>query len=156
MNSLKPIIWQTEAYVHYERSDDWYWIVGIVGLTVSALFFVFANWTMGIIVFLCIGLLLWHIKQLPPLVDCEISAQGIRVNQKIISLKKIEKYNIDRYADSHRLIIITTDRLGVQQVIPLGAVLPDEVHDFFSFYNIDRDEDLHEPFFAVLLEYLGF
>jgi hypothetical protein len=156
MKSPSSIVWQADTHEHYERSDDWYWVVGIVGATTAALFMVFANWTMGIIVILCIGLLMWRIKQGAELLDCEINAKGIRINKETIPLKAIERYNIDQYGTHCRLILVLRERMTIQKVVPMGTVQEDVVESFLSFYGVERDEKLHEPFLTILMEYLGF
>ena len=151
---MEPILWQTYEYDHNEKTNDWFWIVGIIGLTLAIVSVIFSNILFGgLIVVGTISIIVFGNKE-PHLLDCEVNKKGVRVHKTFYPYTNLEAFNITE-GNSPKLILKSAKLLMPLITIPTNNVHPDEITLFLQ-ERLKHDETLNEPFSHVLMDYLGF
>ncbi|MEI6480473.1 MAG: hypothetical protein WCO12_03060 [bacterium] len=151
---MNPIAWQTYEFEHNEKTPDWFWIVGIIGVSLAVIAVIFSNLLFaGLILASTFAIITLGNKE-PHLLDCEITEKGIRVQKTFYPFIHLESFNVVE-SPSTKIIIKSSKIFMTLITIPLGTVRPDEVLPILS-EKLYHDEHLNEPFAHVLIEHLGF
>lgn len=135
MNQDGNFEWETQEYNSVERSNDWFWAVGIIGLASAILSIIFKNILFGIFILLAVFcVFIFEIKK-PRTIKIVISPKGIILGKMYYPYDKLKGYYINE--DFNRLYI-TTDKL----VLPVIAI---------NLENMD-EEELNDALSTVLPE----
>jgi len=151
---MEPIIWQIHEYEHYEKTPDWFWIVGIIGATLAVLAVIFNSILFAVLIVIATVSIIIFGNKAPHLLDCEINKKGVRVNRTFYPYSNLDSFNLtDGY--SPKLLLKSKKLLMPLIIIPVGDIHPDEIVPVISEL-IKHEEELREPFAHVLMDYLGF
>lgn len=151
---MEPIYWQTEEYEHNEKTVDWFWIIGIIGITLAIIAIIFNSILFSVlIVVMTFSIIVFGNKE-PHLLDCEINKKGVRVDKTFYPYTNLEAFNVSD-GPSPKLILKSAKTLMPLITIPIGQVYPDDIVSSLED-KIKHDEDIREPFSHVLMDYLGF
>lgn len=71
------ISWNAPAHFYVEKKQDWYWVVGIITLTLATLCIIFGQIISGIFVIVAAVALVLHSSKPPKHIYCEINDRGI-------------------------------------------------------------------------------
>jgi hypothetical protein len=150
----KEIEWQTLEHAYYEKTSNWYWIVGITGGTLTILFFIFGNPTLALVLLVGTLSVLLHGARVPNLVKVSLEDRGIRIGSQFYPYANLTAFSIDEKANPPVLVLDSSAFLVPNMHILLEETNPDEVRD----YLLDHlNERYHEPSFVEgLIHYLGF
>lgn len=154
----KIIAWQTPEYEYIEKTKDWYWVVGAIGVLVSIGSFWIGNWSFGSLVVLVTLVLIYLAMRKPGIVQVKFNTtkKTISVESKIYYLKNYQAFNISEYSGD--LLLQSTKTLAPLSTIPLPEDAPSEkiidvLEDELDFV---QDETLQEPFLEIIMHRLGF
>jgi hypothetical protein len=151
---MKPIAWQVYEFEHNEKTSDWFWIVGIIGVTLAVVAIIFDNTLFaGLIVMATVSIIVFGNKE-PHLLDCEINKKGIRVHKTFYPYSNLEAFNVTE-GYSPKLLLKSSKLLMPLISIPIGNIHPDEISPILNEV-LKLDEKLKEPFAHLLMDYLGF
>lgn len=147
--------WETFEYSHTPKKADWFWAVGIISLGCVVTAFIFGNALFGLVILISSFTLIMYAARAPSLMNVVVNEMGIQVGKYIYPYSEIASFWIAFYAKETKLLIRSKKTLA-----PLVSLsIPHEIHveELRDFLN-DRikEEELHEPIFQHLLEYLGF
>lgn len=159
--SKLPIIWEEYHYVHYEKSSDWKWSVGIVSVTISLISFMFANITFGVLILIGTATLLMHALQAPKILRFEINTTGIRIDQETWSFSTLKSFWIEDNKEYHipsRILFQTDGMIATMLSLPLPIETDQkDIHDIHEeLVKILPEKRISESIFQKILEYLGF
>jgi hypothetical protein len=151
-DSLK---WQAPEYNHYQRSNDWFWAVGIITLCIAILAFIFNNALFGILILLSAIILVYYAVRVPQNVDYEINNRGIKINKELHPYITIDSFWIETRNNIEPKII-----LKMKKSFTLYITIP--VHDDSAdmvatvLREFLEEKELSEPAAHKIMEYLGF
>jgi hypothetical protein len=151
---MESISWQIHEYEHYEKTPDWFWIVGIIGLTFAVLAVIFNNILFAVLIVVSTFSLIVFGNKEPHLLDCEINKKGVRVNKTIYPYANLEAFNVTE-GHSPKLLLKSSKLLMPMITIPIGDIDPDEIVTPLSEV-LKHEEEMREPFAHILMDYLGF
>ena len=159
--SKLPIIWEAYHYLHYEKSSDWKWSVGIISVTISLISFMFANITFGVLILIATGALLLHALQAPKILRFEINTTGIRIDQETWSFSNLKAFWIEDNKEHHmpsRILFETESLVSVTLSLPLPIEINQkDIHDIHEeLVKILPEKRLQESVLQKMLEYIGF
>ena len=123
--------WEAPEYEHFERSNDWYWAVGIA---VVVLFFValfLKSFLFGIMILLGgFSLGLYGVRK-PGLVSFGIGPRGVKIGEKIYYFDDLESFWV-RYDPPYvkELVIESKKAIMPHITIPLGDADPVGVRSY--------------------------
>jgi hypothetical protein len=151
---MDTITWKTYEHIHTEKTSDWYWIVGIVTITLAIISIFLNNIIFAVLIVVGSFSLSLFASKKPAVVDVTVSKNGIAVGKNYYQYSDIESFWVET-RDAYPRLILKTKKVFV----PFTAVLladtdPDNL-EFFLRKNIKTEEHI-EPFFEKLLIYLGF
>ncbi|MDD5152563.1 MAG: hypothetical protein PHS95_00985 [Candidatus Pacebacteria bacterium] len=153
------IKWHAPEYEHREHTQSWYWWTGGIVVVLSAVFFVFGNALLSIILLLGMGLLLASSTHPPQILEYELSKKGVRAGKTFYPWKFLESFWItEEYKDgkhSNGKILLTSKKSFMPLiVVPLGDTSTEEVHKALS--SILPEHPQAEPLPDRVMRRLGF
>ncbi len=77
---MQDISWTTPQYIYREKTVDWYWIVGIVTISIVLICIIFQNLILAILIFISAFLLTILGSRKPKNIQIVIHAKGIRAD----------------------------------------------------------------------------
>jgi len=149
------IEWEAHEYEHKERSQDWFWAVGIISVSVAIAAVIFGNIIFGILVLVGAFTLLLFASRPPSILRVSIDEKGITRGAVRYPYQTLESFWIDTEHPHKKIILRSSKLLMPLIIVPLGdEANVDELHEKLSIF---LNEEFHSlPFVEKVLEYLGF
>jgi hypothetical protein len=151
----KKIVWQAREHGNHERSNDWFWVVGIVAVAGAILMIYFDNLLFALVILVGAFALMLQAHKKDDLITFEISRKGIRIDDKLFPYSMIESFwVIDEEVDD-KILLKSKKPLMPLIIIPYDSDTtdPDEIRDYLLDYV--HEDELHEPFHQKLMESIG-
>ncbi len=148
------ISWEILTHVHKERTNDWYWALGLIAVVGAALSIWLGNFLFGVLILLCAGSIGALAMRGPREHNVEIDSRGISVDGTLYPYRALKSFWVDANPEYPRLFITTGGIITPHLALPLD----DEHHaQVVHEYLIDRLEEVHqEPHFGEhIAEILG-
>ena len=147
--------WITPEYQHYEKSREWYVVVGIVVVGIIAGEIILGEVMLIILTILATIAFLLMAMRHPRDLHVEISPAGVRIQGDLHSFPSLRGFAVVESFGGHKLILESTKRLTPYMIVPLADdVDPHEVRDLLAEKLLE--EDLREPLSHIIFERLGF
>lgn len=156
MEKLQPFVieWDAPAHEHKVRSQDWFWAVGIITVSIAIAATIFGNIIFGILILLCVFSLALFINKHPNMVHVVLTEKGITRDRIHYPYSTLESYWLDSDHPHPKIILHSTKFFMPFIVIPTGDVDPVELDQTLAELLPERFHPL--PFAERFLEYLGF
>lgn len=152
-----PFIWETEEYYFQEKTSDWYWAVGIIGISVSILAIIFSNALFALLILLgTFSLALFGSKK-PNVVKFEVSKKGLMIGNTLYPFGTLDSFWVEdnRHVGTPSKLIVKSRKIFVPIIaIPLDEINPEEIRDFLMDHLLESHHA--EPLGQKVLEYFGF
>ncbi len=149
-----PIRWSAYEHDHIDRGSDWFWALGITATATAVTSVLFGNILFAILILVAATTLGLLAKQHPPIVEFELSGDGVRVGEVLHSYGEIISFWVDDVTDNTpTLLIDTTKFMSPNLVIPLGDADPSLVRALLSEYV--PEIPMKEPLAHKILEFFG-
>lgn len=146
--------WSAPEYHHYKRSNDWFWAVGIIVISIAILAFVFGNGLFGILILLSAGVLIFFVLREPNDIQYEINTRGVVVGNDLHPYLTIESFWTETRFGDPKLIIKSKKAVMPFIIIPVHEESIDEIAN--TLRNFLEEKELAEPASHKIMEYLGF
>jgi len=154
-NEQKIINWQAPEYEFREKTSDWFWAVIIIVASGGIASIIYKNYLFAVFLILAAVLLLVYSIRKPEVVNYEISDKDLKIKDEVYLYSDMINFWIDKNHPHKRLLINTNKILAPLIDIPL----PDEANEE-EIKNIllekIKEEEIKEPMFHRVMEYLGF
>ena len=149
------IEWDAHEYEHKERSDDWFWAVGIISLSVAIASVIFGNIIFGILVIVSVFALALFINRPPENIHIVVDERGITRGKIHYPYSTLESYWVDLDHPHHKILLRSQKLLMPLIIIPLNnEVNLENLEETLARF---LKEEFHSlPFVEKILEYLGF
>jgi hypothetical protein len=151
-----PITWTGHEYLHFEKTSEWFWALGLISVAGSVTALIFGNVLFAILILIAAFVLAIFAAREPNEVTFTLSQRGLRIDDKMYPFKAFESFGIEEFSPNHmhKLILEPKHIYALSIIIPLEGVDSDEVHDFLL--NFLPEEDHEEPLIHKIMEWLGF
>jgi hypothetical protein len=149
------IEWDAHEYEHKQRSQDWFWAVGIVSIAIAAAAVIFGNVIFGIFVLTAVFALALFINREPENVHVIVDERGITKDRIHYPYSTLRSFWID-LDHPHNKILVSSEKIFMPLIIvPLGSdVNVEELHEALSRSLPEKYHSM--PFVEQAIEYLGF
>ncbi len=151
----KGYVWEALEHSHTEKTQDWFWVLGILALALIIVFILFDNILLAIVIglgALFIGLLA---NKPPRMIQFAVTTRGIRVDDTLYPYATLEAYHIDEEDPRGPILFIRSDRLFMPLIVmPLPEEYTDKIDDLLCTRL--HEERLEEPLAHKLLDFFGF
>ena len=152
---MKPLIsWEAPEHHHTEKTNDWYWSVGIITFTSAALAFIFGNVIFGILIIVGVFSLVVHAVRKPALIHIEINDRGVIVGDVLYPFLTLESFWIDAEQHQPKILIKSTKTFMPYLTIHIEGVDQEDVRRILLKYIAETEH--HESLTQKILESFGF
>ena len=147
------IEWETLEFEPHEKTNDWYWILGIVAVVGAIIAIVFGNTLFGILIILSGFVIGIYASKHPDTLHCVVDRRAIYVNNVTYLHKDIDTFWIDETREHKTKLLLTLkNRFSFQVAIPIANVDIDELHEFISAYV--HEEEQNESLTEQVMDFL--
>ena len=147
------IEWTALEFEPHEKGSDWYWILGIVVVIGALIAIVFGNTLFAILIILSGFIIGVYASKHPDTLHCVVDRRGVHVNNESHLFKDIDSFWIDESRENKTKLLITMkNKLSIQVAIPLENVDIDDLHEYFSSYA--HEEEQNETLTEQIMEWL--
>lgn len=154
MDDSKVLSWETIEHAYYEKTADWYWIIGIVGAVAIFLSFLFGNILLAIIFLIGTASIMLHGSQEPDTVTVRLGPQNVRIGKMVYPYSELISFSVDEDDDPVMLYLSTKSVVFSQISVPIEDVPVDLIRDYLHDH---LDETYHkESFVEGMIHFLGF
>ena len=151
---MQPLSWETPEYHHQEKTAEWYWVVGLVALSLAVAAILFNNILIAILVVVATVALMLVASRPPRIIEVHIDDRGVTVGKLYYPYDNLESFWIHEYGNAAKLLITSKKTFASQVAVFLNDVSVEEVRAALKAHIPEKER--HEPLFQMLMEYLGF
>lgn len=152
---MNPLIsWVAKEHFKTDKNNDWYWSVGIITITASALAFIFGNFIFGVLIIVGVVSLIIHGKRENRDIYCEINDRGVVVDNVLYPFLTLESFWIDAEEYPSKIILKSLKTFSPYIIVHIDEVDPEQVRDILLNYIAEKEH--HESVFQKILERFGF
>lgn len=153
---MDKLSWNTIEYLHQEKTADWYWIVGIVTISIAIVSIIMNNIIFAILIIVSAFILTLFASRKPQEIEIDIDNMGIRVGKTLYPYRNLDSFWVETRENNDR-ILIKSKKLFMPLIIAFieeTQVQPGDVRALLLKHL--QEEEHSEPFVEKLLVYLGF
>jgi hypothetical protein len=157
MDKPKKITWEALDHIPVEKSDDWFWVIGIIAIGGAILAIYFNNILFAILILIGTFTIFIQSNSEPQIEKYEINRKGLVVGSRLYPHSTLESYYVidEDGWDRDRILFKSTKMFMPLIIVPLGeGNNPEEVNDFLIEYL--NEEHLEESTIEKISILLGF
>jgi len=151
---MEKISWKTTEYLHNEKTTDWYWIVGIITISIALISIILNNLIFAILIIISSFTLTLFASKKPEIMSVEFSDKEFTFGEKKHKYSEIDAFWIELRDGTPRIILKSKKVFMPYISIFLENTEPDKLKEFLSPKL--QEEEMSEPLFEKLLIYFGF
>ncbi len=151
---LDKISWTTKEYFHQEKTADWYWVVGIVTISIALISIILNNVIFAILVIVSSFTLSLFASRKPEDIKITVDQKGVTVGKTQYPYINLDSFWIETREIQPKIILKSKKMLMFFIVIFIEEVEIEEVKELLNRHL--PEEEHQEPFLEKLLVYLGF
>jgi hypothetical protein len=151
----RSVSWEAPEHRHIEKTNDWYWVVGIIGLAGSVASILTKNVLFGVVILLGTVTLILFGSRPPRIIAYEVSVRGVRVDDTFFPYDALEVYSINEDLPDGPQLIVRPKHLFSTLLI---MSIPEEYIDDIDILLGQKLPEVHlqEPLSHRILELVGF
>lgn len=125
MTEDSGISWRVDTHEHQERSNDWYWGLGLIGLAGASLAVFFGNSLFAVIILLGLGSLWVLVARGPREHEVRVTSRGLHFDGTLYRWSSVESFWVEDEralppGEQAHLLVTTQGILHPQLIIPIG------------------------------------
>jgi len=148
------ISWKAPEHMHTEKSADWYWITGIISVTLAFISILLGNIVFAILIIVGVSTMTLYSIKNPRQIRIELTQTGVQIQDTLYTYANLESFWIEQKELVPRILFKTTKKIAPYVTVLLGDANPDEVRDELLFHLPEIKHS--EPFIEKLIIYFGF
>lgn len=151
---MDEISWETLEYEHKEKSQDWFWILGVLAFGGAFLSILFKNFLLAIIILLGAFAMYHHAKRPPERIKILINKKGIQVKGVLYPHERIESFWVETETPTPKLMLKSDRPFMPHFHLPIEGIPPEKIRE----YLLDHvPEERHvDNFIYQIAEKIGF
>ncbi len=157
MNLNSSIKWRAHEYFHQEKSNDWYWGLGIIAISSATISIILNNTLFAIVILLFAFVASMHAHRNPREIDFELTPRGIVIDHILYPYKTLESFSINEQhlmKPDPQILIKSKKKLMPFLHVPIEGVDHEDVRNYLLQYI--KEDELRESILEKVLEYFGF
>ncbi len=127
--------WEAEGYLFDEKSNDWYWALGIITIAAAIASILFGNVILALLIVAAATTLALSTLKRPRLHLFRITDEGVMIDENLYEYDSIVSFSVLEYIDPKvppALSIRTHKLLAPHLIIPIIGHDPLEIYEFFA------------------------
>jgi len=151
---MEKVSWDTIEYLHKEKTSDWYWIVGIITISVALISIILNNVVFAILIIVASFTLSLFASKKPEIITVNIDRFGVTVGKNKYQYKELESFWVET-RDAYPRVLVKSKKIFMPFIsLLIEDVEPETIQETLSKYL--PEEEHTEPFLEKLLLYFGF
>lgn len=151
---MDKISWETFEYIHTEKTNDWYWIVGIVTMSIAVVSIILNNLIFAILIIISSFTLSLFASRRPDAVSVTIDNLGVTFGRTHYPYFNLDSFWVETRDNFPRLLLKSQKMFMPFIVIHIEHENAGEIRKILGQHL--REEEHSEPLLEKLLIYLGF
>ena len=151
---MEKISWHTIEYLHREKTTDWYWIVGIITVSIALISIILTNIIFAILIFVSSFTLSLFASKKPEVILVEINTSGVSFGKTHYPYKNLDSFWIET-REIHPKIILKSKKVFMPFIVIFIEEVEEERVREVLLQHLPEEEH-HEPLLEKLLIYFGF
>lgn len=151
----RAITWEAPEHHHFEKSNDWFWVLGIVAISGALAAFFWGNFLFAIVILIGAGSMALLASREPAVIKFSVTTRGVRMGDRLYPYSTMDSFCIDEENPLGPQLLLKSKKLHMPLLIlPIPPEYIDDIDDLL----IDRlpEEELEEPLANKILEFFGF
>ncbi len=150
--------WSAYEHEHMERSNEWFWIVGIIAVALAIAALILGNPLFAALIVISAFLLAMFAVKKPEEILYQLTPKGVRINNALYPYRTLNSFFVthgDPRLDMIPKLLLESERpLMPLMSIPLAPGMdPDDVREFMLQFV--KEEEHKEPIAHHLLAMIG-
>jgi len=147
--------WKAPEYPYYEKSSDWYWVLGIIALALIVVAFLMKNFLFVLLVLLGAFAVVLYAVRIPRIITVTISGRGIQIDDRLFPYETLQSFWIFYRPGDHHELSLKSDRTLMPYIkIPLPDTDPNEIRELLVKYLKEAKQE--ESMVETLARLIGF
>jgi hypothetical protein len=158
--------WSALEYEEKERSQDWFWALGIIIVTSSIASIIYGNYFFAALLVLSGVLLGFFAIKKPEIISYELNKKGLKIKNRLYLYENIKSFWVQSGAFPNTslpeqvvikpILFIKTERIFMPILdIPIEEEMAEDIHSIMLGQNIVEEEMKEHPS-EKIMEALGF
>jgi len=151
---MEKLNWIAPEYIHTEKTSDWYWIVGIITVSMAVISIMLNNVIFAVLILVAMFTLTLYASRKPQNIKIELNQKGVVYGDIYYPYGDIKSFHVEDKDRYPRIIMQLNKKLSSYLIILIRDSHSEDIRDFLGDF---LEEETHsEPFLAKLLIYFGF
>lgn len=151
---MEKISWETIEYLHKEKTSDWYWIVGIITVSIAIISIILNNVIFALLIIISSFTLSLFASKKPGIISVEINNIGVTVGNNRYPYKELDSFWVETRDLNLRVLLKSKKVFMPFIIILIEDADPEDVRECLLQYL--PEEEHTEPLLEKLLLYFGF
>lgn len=153
-NNPETIEWSIAEHTFKEKTNDWYWSVGVVTLALVVLSYFMKNFLFAVISLIGgISIFILGLKK-PFTLHNKVTQKGVGSDDRFFMFDDIESFCIDEgVPEEPRLFLKMKSGIASHAILPIHEEDKDKIQNFLREHL--KEEVSEEPFSSILIRILG-
>ncbi|HEY5588650.1 MAG TPA: hypothetical protein VIK86_06820 [Candidatus Paceibacterota bacterium] len=153
---LETINWLAPEYVHKERSNDWFWALGLITIIVCSIAIWLQNYIFAIFLLISGCCLIMFTLRHPQDVTYIIETKGLTMGKDLYTWKNLKSFNVkNNETDSFAKLLIETSKYMLPiYTIPFPKEMETQIKK--TLLKVLPRSEIDESKSMVFMEKLGF
>jgi hypothetical protein len=156
----KELVWSALEYEEKERSQDWFWALGIIIVTSSIASIIFESYFFAVLLILGGLLLGFFAAKKPDLITYELNDNGLKIGSRLYPYENIKAFwlqaDFTPGSDVKPIFFIHSERAFMPILsIPINLDIAEDIHSTMSEKEIAEVEMKEHPS-EKIMDALGF
>ena len=150
---MEKFSWSVNEYSPKERTPDWFWGLGLIALLGAGASVYFHDYLFAALIILSALTISMLSKRTPSLINYEVSADGITIDQLLYPFNTLQSFWIEQRFKRPKIIVVSKKFFMPHIVIPIEGHEPSSLRSFLLQYLTETEH--HEPLAHIIAERLG-
>lgn len=153
------IEWETTELHNGEKTNDWFWALGIIMGTIAIISFVFNNIIFGIFIIMVSLSLVVHAKAKPKMSYYAITKDGLIVENKMYLYSNLDHFHIEDFRDRENEHPTLRSRILIRNKSFIYPILYIPIHEKIDLHEVQeilskyiKEQRVEETAFHKILE----
>jgi hypothetical protein len=151
---MEKITWTALEYEEKDRSQDWFWALGIIACTTAVTSIIYANYFFAALILISAALLAFFAIKKPDIITYELGSKGFKAGTRFYPFENIQAFWVE--TENKPKFFVKLDR----PVMPNISVNIDiNLADKISTIMLDAgvvEEQMQEHHAEKVMEFFGF
>lgn len=157
---MERLTWSALEYEEKDRSNDWFWALGVIVITSSVASIIFGNYFFAALLLISGVLLGFFAIKKPEIIEYELNKNGLKIRSLLYPYENIKSFwvQVDKNGEKNLkpMLFIKSERVFMPIIeIPIEEELALDIQSIMLSKNIKEEEMKEHPSLKIM-ESLGF